>query len=107
MRMLSTSDPEFGRRFARIVADRRESTEDVAASVSSILSSVKTRGDDALVEYTARLDHYELAGDADWSIPAEACADAYRALDGSLRDALDLAAARIRAYHEAQLPEER
>lgn len=107
MRMLSTSDPEFETHFARIVADRRESTDDVAANVTSILSAVKTRGDDALVEYTARFDHHELAGDADWSIPAEACEEAYRALDGALRDALDLAAARIRAYHEAQLPEDR
>ncbi|MEQ8410939.1 MAG: histidinol dehydrogenase [Erythrobacter sp.] len=107
MRMLSTSNPEFETHFARIVADRRESTEDVAASVTSILSAVKSRGDAALVEYTSRFDRHDIASGGDWSIPPEACERAYGALDGELRDALDLAAARIRAYHEAQLPEDR
>jgi histidinol dehydrogenase len=35
------------------------------------------------------------------------CAAAYAALEPGLREALDTAAARIRAYHEAQLPENR
>lgn len=107
MQMLSTLDPDFEARFARIVADRRESTDDVAASVSSILSAVKSRGDEALVEYTARFDHYDIATDSDWTIAPEACEAAYKALDAELREALDLAAARIRAYHAAQLPEDR
>jgi histidinol dehydrogenase len=107
MRLLSTLDPDFEMRFARIVADRRESASDVATSVTSILSGVKSRGDEALVEYTARFDHYDIAADGDWAIAPGACEAAYEALDPDLRDALDLAAARIRAYHEAQLPEDR
>jgi histidinol dehydrogenase len=107
MQLLSTLDPDFETHFARIVGDRRESTEDVAASVTSILSSVKSRGDEALVEYTARFDHYDIAKDEDWVIAPGACKAAYEALDAELRDALDLAAARIRSYHEAQLPEDR
>lgn len=107
MQMLSTTDPDFEACFARIVDDRRESASDVAADVTAILSAVKARGDEALVEYTARFDHYDLGADADWKIAPEACEAAYKALDAELRDALDLAAARIRAYHEAQLPEDR
>jgi len=107
MQMLSTLAPDFEARFARIVADRRESTDDVAASVSSILSAVKSRGDEALVEYTARFDHHDIVTDSDWTIAPEACEAAYKALDAELREALDLAAARIRAYHAAQLPEDR
>ncbi|QIQ86684.1 histidinol dehydrogenase [Erythrobacter sp.] len=107
MQTLSTSDADFEARFARIVDDRRESASDVAADVTAILSAVKARGDEALVEYTARFDHYDLGTDADWVIAPEACEAAYKALDGELRDALDLAAARIRAYHAAQLPEDR
>ncbi len=36
-----------------------------------------------------------------------ACAQAHAELDPDLRDALELAATRIRAYHEAQLPDDR
>ncbi|MGJ3263733.1 MAG: histidinol dehydrogenase [Salinarimonas sp.] len=59
------------------------------------------------LDYTARFDRYERVSDADWTIGPEACEAAYKALDAELREALDLAAARIRAYHAAQLPEDR
>jgi len=105
--ILSTLDPDFETRFARIVEARREADSDVAGQVADILRTVKLRGDAALVEYTQRFDGYALAEEADWSIPREACEAAYRELPGDLREALDLAAARIRAYHEAQLPQNR
>jgi histidinol dehydrogenase len=105
--LLRTADPDFAGRFARIVDARRESDSDVAGQVADILQTVKLRGDAALVEYTQRFDGYALAEDADWVITREACEAAYRDLDQTLREALELAAARIRAYHEAQLPADR
>lgn len=107
MDILSSLDPDFGKRFDRIVNSRREADSDVAGAVTSILSSVKSNGEKALVEFTQRFDGYALVDDADWSIAPERCELAYGELDAELRDALDLAAARIRAYHEAQLPSDR
>ena len=107
MRLLSTLDPDFERQFARIVDARREADADVTGVVQDILRTVKGSGDKALVEYTQRFDGYALTEDADWRITPDRCAEAYAALAPDLRDALDLAAARIRAYHEAQLPENR
>jgi histidinol dehydrogenase len=107
MERLSTLDPDFALKFGRLVDARREADTDVAGAVSSILASVKSSGDKALVEYTQRFDGYALTDDADWTISRDACEAAYKALDDDLRAALDLAAARIRAYHEAQLPEDR
>ncbi len=107
MQMLSSLDPEFAHKVDRLVNARREADADVTGSVTSILSSVKGRGDKALVEYTQRFDGYALADDADWVITADACAKAYDTIGSELRDALELAAKRIRAYHEAQLPENR
>jgi histidinol dehydrogenase len=107
MNILSTLQPDFAAKFDRIVDARRESDSDVAGQVANILQTVKQRGDAALVEFTQRFDGYALAEDADWSIPLELCEDAYKALAPDLRDALELAAARIRAYHEAQLPANR
>ena len=107
MEKLSTLDPDFGQRFDRIVDARREADSDVAGVVADILRTVKTSGDSALVDYTQRFDGYSLMEDGDWLITKDQCAEAYASLDADLREALDLAAERIRAYHQAQLPENR
>lgn len=106
MLRLKTSDPDFERKFTRIVADRRESGGDVAQSVATILNEVRARGDEALTEYTRRFDAFSLP-EGEWRIASETCKAAFDALDSDLREALELAASRIRAYHEAQLPQDR
>jgi histidinol dehydrogenase len=103
---LSTRDKDFAQAFDRLVRGRRESDIEVSRDVTAIIADVKARGDAALADYTARFDDHSLDG-AGWSIGKEECAAAYAALSDDLRAALDLAAARIRAYHEAQLPEDR
>lgn len=107
MLRLSTKDKGFDKAFARLVNDRRESDDDVARDVSVILAEVKTKGDAALADYTARFDGHRLASEADWRIAPETCREAFDALDPGLREALELAAERIRLYHEAQLPADR
>ncbi len=107
MQQLSSSDTHFQQHFARIVEARRETDSDVASVVQDILRTVRGGGDDALVKYTQRFDGYSLAEDADWIITPERCEEAYGQIEAEQREALDLAAARIRAYHEAQLPEDR
>jgi len=107
MRRLSSSDPGFADAFRALVDDRRESDEDVAQAVSAILKDVRKRGDAAVAELTEKFDGFAFASDADWRIDAEQCRSAFEALAPELRLALELAASRIRAYHEAQLPEDR
>jgi histidinol dehydrogenase len=103
---LSTRDKDFAQAFDRLVRGRRESDIEVSRDVAAIIADVKARGDAALADYTARFDDHSLDGNG-WSIGKDACAAAYAALSDDLRAALDLAANRIRAYHEAQLPEDR
>ena len=107
MLRLRTSDPDFAKAFRKLVQGRRESEDDVARDVKLILDDVRNRGDAALAEYTQRFDGHALAGDDDWRIAPEACREAFDALPPDLRAALELAAQRIRAYHEAQKPEDR
>ena len=106
MLRLNSSDPDFRTKFARIVNDRRESGGDVARVVYSILEDVRSRGDTALIEYTMRFDDFALP-EGEWRISPDRCKAAFDALDDDLREALELAASRIRAYHEAQLPQDR
>ena len=106
MQRLSSKDAGFAEAFQRVVADRRESAVDVARDVADILAAVRERGDAALADYTARFDGHDL-DQTGWRIDAETCRAAFEALSPELRDALELAATRIRAYHTAQLPENR
>ncbi|CDO34738.1 histidinol dehydrogenase [Novosphingobium sp. KN65.2] len=106
MLRLSTSDEGFAEAFRRVVADRRESAVDVARDVADILAAVRERGDGALADYTQRFDGHDL-DQSGWQVDAETCRQAFEALKPELREALELAATRIRAYHEAQLPEDR
>jgi histidinol dehydrogenase len=107
MLRLNSRDPGFEKAFKRLVADRRESGDDVARDVQVILSDVKNRGDAALTEMTARWDGHALSADADWSFTADQCREAYDGLKPDLRAALEFAAQRIRAFHEKQLPKNR
>ena len=107
MLRLSTTDPDFAQAFARLVDDRRESDAGVAKDVAAIIADVRARGDVALADYTARFDRFVPTSDADWRIDADTCREAYDALTPDLRAALELAATRIRAYHAAQMPENR
>lgn len=106
MLRLKSSDPGFAKAFARLVKDRRESDENVARDVQTIIDDVRIRGDEALAEYTAKFDGHT-PGEDDWRISPEACREAFDALKPDLRAALELAAQRIRDYHRAQLPENR
>ena len=106
MRRLDASAPGFAAEFDALVNDRRESDSDVSADVAAIIARVKAEGDAALADYTAKFDRFDLDASG-WSISKAECAAAYEALAPELRDALNLAADRIRAYHAAQLPEDR
>ena len=106
MRRLDASEPGFAAAFEMLVNDRRESTSDVSADVAAIIARVKAEGDAALADYTAQFDRFDLDASG-WSIGKNECAAAYDALTPDLRAALELAAERIRAYHAAQLPEDR
>ncbi len=107
MKLLRTTDSGFDKAFRRIVDDRRESGSDVAGDVATIIARVKAKGDAAIAEYTHRFDDHQLTEDGDWRIPLSECRAAFDGLEPRLRDALVLAADRIRAYHETQRPADR
>lgn len=106
MLRLNASDTGFDAAFDALVADRRESDAGVSADVADILSQVKQSGDEALRGYTQKFDGFDLDSEG-WQIDVADCKAAYDAIDDELREALELAAQRIAAYHQAQLPEDR
>ncbi|MEG3123873.1 histidinol dehydrogenase [Sphingomonas sp. GB1N7] len=102
---LSTSDPGFDRAFTALVNGRREADADVARDVRIIVSSVRDEGDAALAAFTKKFDRHD-PNETGWRIERSEWLAAYENLDPALRDALNLAAARITAYHEKQRPQD-
>ena len=107
MLRLRTADADFEPAFRRLVRGRRESESDVTHDVALILDDVRRRGDDALTELTGRFDGHALVDEADWRVAPGDCRAAFDALEPALRDALELAATRIGAYHAQQRPADR
>ena len=106
MQRLNASDAGFADAFDALVNGRREADADVSRDVVQTIRDVRAHGDATLVEMTQRFDGFDL-NDAGWQIDAAQCKADYEGLDADLRDALTLAAKRIEAYHQAQLPENR
>ncbi len=100
---LDTRDAGFADAFTFLVDGRREAAADVARDVATIIRAVRDDGEAAIRAFTQKLDRHDLS-ETGWRIEPSTCAAAYEALDPQLRDALDLAATRIRAYHERQKP---
>ncbi len=103
MKTLSTQDAAFESAFLALLAEARETTEDVAETVRTIIADVKSRGDAALCDYTTRFDRFALTPERIAIEPAEIDA-AVAAIPAPLMAALELAATRIERFHRAQLP---
>ncbi|NWG45113.1 MAG: histidinol dehydrogenase [Alphaproteobacteria bacterium] len=102
---LSTADPDFESRFEALLAAAREEDADVSSVVREIIARVRAEGDGALIDLTRRFERVDPQTDG-LRLPAEACARALDALPADTRDALELAATRIRSYHARQRPED-
>jgi len=100
---LSTTDADFETRFAVLLAAKREDAPDVDRIVADIISDVRIRGDAAVIELTSQFDGIDLTSDTLAFTAQEIDAECDR-VSPEDREALVLAADRIRAYHERQLP---
>ncbi|MEL6958653.1 MAG: histidinol dehydrogenase, partial [Pseudomonadota bacterium] len=95
----------FETAFRAVLEAKREDSPDVDAVVADIIADVRARGDAALVELTQKFDRFD-PSEAGLAFSADEI-DRYCAeVPQADRDALTLAAERIRAYHERQLPED-
>ncbi|MEH2421093.1 MAG: histidinol dehydrogenase [Nostoc sp.] len=103
MQLLQTIDKDFSSRFKTLVSDRREATVDVSGTVREILADVKVRGDAALKDYTNRFDRYNPQS---LHLSETFIAEHAAQCPADVKAALELAAERIVAFHEKQLPQD-
>ena len=103
MRRFVSDDPGFTDAFTAFVGERRDTPHDVDAVVADVLAAVRAEGVDALLRFAREFDGLELTQDT-LRVTAEEIEAGAAACSREVRDAIDFAAARIRAYHERQRP---
>ncbi len=100
---LDSTQTDFTERLHALLAFETAQDPAVDQAVQDILHHVKTRGDAAVLEFTARFDKVEADSVAALELTREELATAFARLSDTERNALEAAAARIRSYHEKQV----
>jgi histidinol dehydrogenase len=103
MRRFRFDDPGFEAAFTAFVEERRDTPEDVDATVRDVLAAVRAEGLPALLRFALEFDKVELDETSIRVTAAEIEAGA-AACSLEVREAIDFAAGRIRRYHERQRP---
>src|SRR6478672_4944222 len=105
IRRLDSSDPGFASALAKLTAHDKAGDDAIDASVASIVTDVRVRGDAAVLEYTALFDRVKATSVAALELPAAELKAAHDTLPADQKRALAQAADRIRAYHSHQSAE--
>ena len=99
---LSTTDMDFEAQFKARLHWSADTDAAIEQRVAAILADVQTRGDAAVLEYTARFDGLSADSVAALELTQAELKAAFDTIPESQRQALEFAAARVRTYHEAQ-----
>ena len=102
IRRLNAADQDFARHLDHLLSWESVSDDAVNQRVLDIIKAVRERGDAALVEFTQKFDGREVAGMADLILPRERLELALSRITAEQRQALEVAAERVRSYHEKQ-----
>ncbi|MCI4661502.1 MAG: histidinol dehydrogenase [Neomegalonema sp.] len=96
---------DFDAAFTRLLGAKREEAVDVDDTVAQIIADVRARGDQAVLDYTEKFDRLSLEP-ATMRVGAEELSQARQQASKEEQAALALAAERIEAYHQRQIPQD-
>ncbi len=102
IRRLAAREPEFLSTLDALLAFEAEADGRIDAAVTEILHAVRTTGDAAVVEYTRRFDGLDVQSMVALELPKSELQLALDSLRPEQREALTIAADRVRVYHERQ-----
>lgn len=103
IRKLSTKDASFDADLKALLAFETAQDDSIDVVVANILKDVKSRGDEAVLEYTSRFDKTSASSLTELEITQAELQAALNGLPTDQREALKVAADRVRGYHEKQL----
>ena len=99
---LSTTDADFEAMFQKRLHWSADADAAIESRVAEILADVQKRGDAAVLEYTQRFDGLNAKDMQALMLTQAELKAAFEGLPVAQKDALQAAAKRVRAYHEAQ-----
>jgi len=103
IRRLSTTDASFDSNLKALLAFETAQDDGVDIVVADILKDIKSRGDEAVLEYTSRFDKTNATTMSDLELSHEELQAALESLPADQRKALQDAAERVRSYHQKQV----
>lgn len=102
IKQLNFDDSDFWAQLEAVLAWEAVSDAAIGDTVKTILSDVKTKGDEAVLEYSRRFDRLTVQTMAELEIPLARAQAALESIPEGQRQALEAAADRVRIYHEHQ-----
>ena len=102
MKIIKADADEFGEFFRKLRLRGGSFTPELLASFAEIVRDVGSRGDEALFDYTAKFDKYELTA-ATAEVTAEERKSAQALVSPEDMEVIRLAARRIEKYHKYQI----
>ncbi|MEN9986411.1 MAG: hypothetical protein RI925_1913, partial [Pseudomonadota bacterium] len=103
MHLLDSRQPGFDAALHHLLAFETAQDPAVDHAVAEIIANVQTRGNAALMEYTARFDRLSVSDASQLELSQAELDAALQRLPAATRAALEAAAGRVRSYHERQV----
>lgn len=105
MRRLSTQDQNFKQVFADLLAFETVNDPELLSTVDKIISDVRQFGDEHVLKLTQQFDRHPAHHFSELELTQEQLKTAFDHLNVEVREALEMAATRIRTFHQAQKQE--
>ena len=102
MRCLSTKDQDFKQVFADLLAFETVNDPKLLQTVDQIIHDVRQHGDAHVLKLTQQFDRHPAHQFSELELTQEQLKTAFDGLKPQVREALELAAHRIRSFHQAQ-----
>ena len=103
IRKLSSKSKNFDSELSSLLSFDNVSNDEIYEVVKKIISDVQTRGDQALISLTAKLDSLDVSSMAELTISKERLKKSFDNLSNDQKNALKTAADRIKSYHQKQI----
>lgn len=103
MRRLSTCDAGFSQQFAELLAFETVNDPALIQTVDQIIAQVRAQGNAQVLALTQQFDQHPAQHFDELELSAAQLQQAFEQLDPTVREALELAASRIRDFHQRQV----
>ena len=101
----STLDNDFDSELDSLIAWDSSIDEEINNSVKKIINDVRRNGDSSVLDYTKQFDSIMAKSISELTMPKERLKQAFDNLEKEQKDALSIAAERIKSYHQNQVQE--